>query len=273
MLLSNKQTLQAVILDWTGTVLDCGALGQAELIADIFTALGVSVFPSDVLPLSGLCLGEQIDKVCDTSRVSHAWRMQHGRTPDRADRKMLVEAAADQLAAHAKNHTRPIPGAVEAMQSIREAGLLIGACSEYPRQVTAAMAHEAGAQGCIPNALVSISDVSKGRPAPDMCLEAMRRLGVEDSGCAVKIGDSVNDVLEGVRAGAWVIGLTLSGCMAGLDEHALRNLGDTERALLHHQISREMLKAGAHYTAPDLLSCLPILEEIAENYTQGYGVQ
>lgn len=49
--------------------------------------------------------------------------------------------------------------------------------------------------------LVTADDVTKSRPAPDMILVAMEKLGISDPKEVVKIGDSIVDIEEGKSAG------------------------------------------------------------------------
>jgi HAD superfamily hydrolase (TIGR01509 family) len=53
-------------------------------------------------------------------------------------------------------------------------------------------------------ATVSSEEVQRGKPAPDVFLEAARRLGVEPSACAV-VEDSRNGILAGRAAGMRVV--------------------------------------------------------------------
>jgi len=54
-------------------------------------------------------------------------------------------------------------------------------------------------------------DAGRGRPAPDMVLAAMARLGVEDPGSVVVVGDTVSDLESGTAAGAGAVIGVLSG--------------------------------------------------------------
>ena len=58
-------------------------------------------------------------------------------------------------------------------------------------------------------AVVSVQDVANGKPAPDVFLEATRRLGVAAASCCV-IEDSVAGVQGARAAGMGVIGITTS---------------------------------------------------------------
>jgi HAD superfamily hydrolase (TIGR01509 family) len=77
------------------------------------------------------------------------------------------------------------------------------------------------------NAVVSASDVPHGKPAPDVFLEAARRLGVPAGSCCV-VEDSVAGVQAARAAGMGVIAITTS-----FAEVALREAG-AHRVVARH---------------------------------------
>lgn len=56
--------------------------------------------------------------------------------------------------------------------------------------------------------IVTVDDVSKGKPAPDVIYEACNQLTVDPKN-TVLIGDTINDVIAGTTAGCTVIGLNV----------------------------------------------------------------
>jgi phosphonatase-like hydrolase len=58
---------------------------------------------------------------------------------------------------------------------------------------------------------LSPADVGRGRPAPDMVLGAMARLGVADPSAVVVVGDTVSDLEAGMAAGAGAVVGVLTG--------------------------------------------------------------
>jgi phosphonatase-like hydrolase len=60
-------------------------------------------------------------------------------------------------------------------------------------------------------------DAGRGRPAPDMVLAAMARLGVEDPRAVAVVGDTVSDLESGTAAGAGAVIGVLSGAHAAAD--------------------------------------------------------
>lgn len=254
--------LQAVVFDWAGTTVDFGCQGPLHAFKDSFAAFGVQVTSDEAREPMGRDKREHVAALFAMPRIAMAWKIVHGKAPVPSDQDAVYALVEKNMQASVQRHCMPIPGTVEAVAVMRAHGLRIGSCTGYPRSVGEPLAQRAREFGYDPEVLVCATDVQKGRPAPDMCKEALRRLHVDNPARAVKIGDTVNDVLEGLRAGMWVVGITLSGSLAGLSMEEMNALPEEKREALHQRISRDLMRAGAHFTAPDVRSCLPLLEEI-----------
>jgi phosphoglycolate phosphatase-like HAD superfamily hydrolase len=82
------------------------------------------------------------------------------------------------------------------------------------------------------DASITSDEVSRGRPAPDMIQELMRRLGITDPARVAKVGDAPADLQEGTNARCgWVIGVTEgTHTRAQLElfphSHLVRNVGE-----------------------------------------------
>ncbi len=86
-----------------------------------------------------------------------------------------------------------LPGAVEAVRRTAES-FPLGLASSSNREVFEAVLDLAGIADCF-SATVSSEEVPRGKPAPDVYLEAARRLGVEPERCA-----AVEDSHAGIRS-------------------------------------------------------------------------
>jgi HAD superfamily hydrolase (TIGR01509 family) len=86
-----------------------------------------------------------------------------------------------------------LPGAVEAVRRTAES-FPLGLASSSNREVFAAVLDLAGIADCF-SATVSSEEVPRGKPAPDVYLEAARRLGVASEQCA-----AVEDSHAGIRS-------------------------------------------------------------------------
>jgi beta-phosphoglucomutase-like phosphatase (HAD superfamily) len=95
-----------------------------------------------------------------------------------------------------------VPGAVEAVARIAASFPSAIASSAHPAVIRAAL-RSVGLAECF-RVIVSADDVPAGKPAPDVYLEAARRLGVPPARCLV-VEDSLNGVLAGRAAGMTVV--------------------------------------------------------------------
>jgi HAD superfamily hydrolase (TIGR01509 family) len=95
-----------------------------------------------------------------------------------------------------------LPGAREAVRALA-ADWPLGLASSANRPIIDLVLDLAGLRACF-TATVSSEEVERGKPAPDVYLEAARRLGVSPSRCAA-VEDSANGIRSGVTAGMAVI--------------------------------------------------------------------
>jgi HAD superfamily hydrolase (TIGR01509 family) len=97
-----------------------------------------------------------------------------------------------------------IPGAVEAVRRCAERWPLAVASSSNPELIEVVL-DVAGLHEVIP-IVVSSQEVARGKPAPDVYLEAARRLGVDPHTCAA-VEDSHNGIRSAKSAGMRVIAI------------------------------------------------------------------
>jgi HAD superfamily hydrolase (TIGR01509 family) len=97
-----------------------------------------------------------------------------------------------------------LPGAVEAVERIA-ARWPVGLASSANREVIDAVLAASGLAGTF-GATVSGEEVARGKPAPDIYLEAARRLGVDPRRSAA-VEDSTNGLRSAAAAGMLVVAL------------------------------------------------------------------
>jgi HAD superfamily hydrolase (TIGR01509 family) len=117
--------------------------------------------------------------------------------------QMVQDEIVGRMAQYYGNgHVRILPGAQEALEFSFEKFTLGLASGSYRRLLEAAV-QGAGWTKFFAE-IVSSDDVPKGKPAPDVYLEIVRRLGVRMSETVV-VEDSANGILAGLAAGAKAI--------------------------------------------------------------------
>ncbi len=97
-----------------------------------------------------------------------------------------------------------LPGAVEAVRRVAQ-WRPVGLASSANREVIDAVLAESGLDGVF-GATVSGEEVARGKPAPDIYLEAARRLGVDATRSAA-VEDSTNGLRSAAAAGMLVVAL------------------------------------------------------------------
>lgn len=97
-----------------------------------------------------------------------------------------------------------IPGAVEAVLAVA-AHVPVGVASSSNRELIDVVLARAGLDDAV-RVSVSSEEVARGKPAPDVYLEAARRLGVDAASCAA-VEDSRNGILSAAAAEMTVVAI------------------------------------------------------------------
>jgi HAD superfamily hydrolase (TIGR01509 family) len=103
---------------------------------------------------------------------------------------------------------RPLPGAVEILRELREAGVVHGIATSGRRPEIDASLDAL----VVPDETVVVErgDVSRAKPEPDLFLACAERLGIAPDECYV-VGDAVWDLLAARRARMLSVGLLSGG--------------------------------------------------------------
>jgi phosphoglycolate phosphatase len=103
-----------------------------------------------------------------------------------------------------------VPGALDVLRALRARGVLVCLSTGFAPSTRDALLDALGWRGEVDLALSPV-DVGRGRPAPDLVLGAMERLGVGDPGAVAVAGDTVSDLEAGSAAGAAAVIGVLTG--------------------------------------------------------------
>ena len=104
----------------------------------------------------------------------------------------------------------PQDNAVELFSALKEKGILVVLNTGYNANTAESLVEKLGwHKGEHFDGLVTATDVSKNRPAPDMIIRAMEMFEITDPQEVLKVGDSTIDIEEGRNAGCkYNIGIT-----------------------------------------------------------------
>ncbi len=257
-------SLQAVILDWAGTVVDHGSRAPMGAFVRAFAEFGVTISIADARGPMGMAKRDHIRLVGQAPAVAAGWRQAHGRAMSEADIDAVMAVFEPMNVASVADHADFIPGALAALAEIRARGLRIGATTGYTRPIMDVLMPIAAAGGYTPDITVCAGDLPAGRPSPLMMWHAMAAMGVWPAETVVKVDDTPPGIGEGVAAGTWTVGLALSGNIAGLSAEELAALDEASRAAIRTRATAELMASGADEvidSLADLPSCLDRIEQ------------
>lgn len=253
--------VKAVVLDWAGTIVDHGSRAPMGAFVRAFAEFGVTISIADARGPMGMAKADHIRAV--GRAVNQAWHARHGRDFDERDVQAIFDVFEPMNIAAIQDHAALIPGAREAIEWCRARGLKIGTTTGYTRPIMAELVPLAAAQGVAPEVVVCAGDLAEGRPAPLQMWDVMARLGTWPAAAVVKLDDTPPGLGEARNAGAWAIGLALTGNIVGLSAEELAALPEAERAAQRARATAELTAGGAHLVI-DGIAELPAAIAIVE---------
>jgi len=104
-----------------------------------------------------------------------------------------------------KSHTKLLPGVIEGLKALKDAGIKLGVCSNKPAYFTRALLGMLEID-CYFDMVLGPDDVGTAKPDPAMVNKALERLGVSKDQ-ALYVGDMEVDIETGRQAGieTWVM--------------------------------------------------------------------
>ena len=131
-------------------------------------------------------------------------RYLHEEAEVRQDPEDINRAVVERMLEAYRTELPLLPGAVEAVRRTAES-FPLGLASSSNREVFEAVLDLAGIADCF-GATVSSEEVARGKPAPDVYLEAARRLGVGPE-CCTAVEDSHAGIRSAKSAGMRVVAI------------------------------------------------------------------
>lgn len=265
--------LQAVILDWAGTVVDFGSFAPTRIFVEAFAEFDIDISLRQARGPMGMGKWDHIRTLCDQPAVAEQFYKRFGRQPSDADVTAIYERFMPLQIAKVAEHSAPIPGALEAVAKLRECGLKIGSCSGYPKAVMEKVVDLAAAAGYRADHVVATDEVPKGRPSPAQALANVIALEIDDVAACVKVDDTEPGILEGRGAGMWTVALRFSGNFLGLNWEQFQALSEEQLAVERERIDSLFVASRPHYLIDTLADLPPIIEAINARLSRGESPQ
>ena len=262
--------LQAVIFDWAGTLVDFGSLAPTQIFVEAFTTFGIHITLTQARGPMGLSKWDHIHQLLQDESIAAQWLEKFGRAPANEDVDAIYARFMPMQIAKVGEFSAPIEGAVQTLQWLRANGLKVGSCSGYPREVLNQLLPQAEAADVKPDYVVAGDELEAGgRPGPFMALANVLALRIGDVRACVKVDDTVPGIEEGLNAGMWTVGLSLSGNEVGysVQEFAKADAAEVEARVAVAEA--KLKKAGAHYVVRSVADLPEVLKAIAADMRAG----
>ena len=255
--------IEAVILDWAGTVVDYGSVAPTTIFVEAFKqAFDFDISLAEARIPMGMGKWDHIRTLGSLEQVEQRWQQQFGSVMSDETVDQIYQTFMPLQKAKVAQHATPIDGALDTINWLKQQDIKIGSCSGYPREVMEILVPAAAEYGYQPDCWVASDDTIGSRPGPWMALENVQKLGINDVANCIKFDDSAPGITEGIRAGMWTVGIALTGNAVGLTEDEWLALTADEQFELKQKAYTELYAAGAHVVVDSLADAIPIVQEI-----------
>lgn len=263
------ERLAAVIFDWAGTMIDFGSRAPVIALVKLFAAAGIAVTEAEAREDMGRTKIDHIRAMLTQPRIARAWAGRHGVAPGEADVVRLFGAIGPMMREAAAECAELIPGAAEVAARLRQAGVRIGSCTGYSRDMMADILPRAAEQGYRPDLVVCAGETVEGRPSPLMVWKNLVELGAWPANACVKVDDAEVGIAEGRAAGVWTVGIAASGNAVGLSRAEFAALAPADRDSRIDQARQRLYDAGAHQVIDTIADLPAILPAFSPRWTLG----
>jgi HAD superfamily hydrolase (TIGR01509 family) len=188
--LAGMRSIRAVIFDMDGVIADSEPihiLAEKEL----FLPYDVLLSDEELHGFMGTGIESMLKKLVDAYAVQ-------------VNPIKLYEKHKANLLKRMQNGLLPIPGSLELIRRLADFGILLGLATSSFRDMVRLVLQKFGIENCF-HAVVTVDDISRSKPDPEIFLATADRLGVSPHGCLV-VEDSTNGVLAAKAAGMTCIG-------------------------------------------------------------------
>ena len=254
--------IECLILDWAGTAVDYGCFAPVDAFVKSFKAIGTSVTAEETRAHMGLTKIEEIRALFAIGHVKDEFKANHGRDYTEEDVQECYMEFQAALFGTLEEYSKPIPRVVETISALRKKGIKIGSTTGYTGKMMDVVIPAAAKHGYKVDCCVTSDNLPCGRPKPYMIYQNLCQLDIQSRRAAIKIGDTISDIKEGVNAGVWSVGVIIGSNELALTEDEVRNMPDSELRERMAAVRKRMYAAGADYVIdsfkelPDLIECI-----------------
>ena len=250
--MKNNNKLEAVIFDLSGTIIDFGSLATILAMKKAFLKKGMNI-DKDIIKLNmGIKKVDHIKKILKYSKIKKKWAKINKNNISRDDVRHISYYFDKYLRIEAKKKLNLIPNVKRIFNILKRHNIKIGATTGYSRNIVKIIKPFLKKNKILPTQIVTVDDVKKGRPHPDMCLRNFSKLKVNNPKACLKIDDSLSGIQEGNNAKMKTAGLIFTGIQLGLTYKKFKSKTIKQKRIIRKKITKVFKSGNADFILDDL---------------------
>ncbi len=255
--------IRAVIFDWTGTVIDYGSQAPVVALKRAFQKFGLIVGQQQIRQDLGLGQDIHIRRLMADSVLQQQWEASHKGLPISLGAELIYDQFVAEMRAVLPKYAQLRTGFSRLLSFLQNQGIRFATTTSYSSELLGEILPIVKESGFAPQVNITPGDVDGyGRPNPNMIQAAMAELGIHNARFVVKVGDTVNDILEGKAAGALTVGIVEGSNLIGLSKREFNACSLEEQNSLKNQAVQAFEAAGADYVVDDTKQLISLIKEL-----------
>ncbi|MDO5388636.1 MAG: HAD hydrolase-like protein, partial [Clostridia bacterium] len=170
--------IKAVILDWSGTLVDYGCMATEENYREIFQEYGIELTTKEIRTKMGIEKVDHIRSILESKRISELWLKNTGMEPNEGDVRELNRHFEYKIFEKVEKYSAPKEHVVKTLETLRDSGIKIGSTTSYSTEVMDFLTKLSAKNGIITDCWINSDQVKgQGRPNPFMIFKNMEKMG------------------------------------------------------------------------------------------------
>ena len=258
--------IEAVIFDWAGTTVDFGCFAPVQAFVSAFEKFGITPTIEEVRKPMGMLKRDHIKTMMNMERIHEEWIKVHGKDFTEKDIDEVYNYSEIAILKILDGFAEVKPYVLDVVKVLREKGIKIGSTTGYTDEMIEIVVPKAKENGyapdfwCSPNATENM-----GRPYPYMIFKNLQALKVTSVKNAVKVGDTVSDIKEGLAAGLFTIGVIEGSSLMALSEEEYNSLNEKEKKNACDKVRKVYEDCGADAVILNMSELPELLEQIKKS--------
>lgn len=272
-ILAGENTIKAIILDGSGTIVDPGVLAPTVAFMKVFEKMKVPISEKEAREPMGNHKKTHIRLITQNINVSERWCKIYNRFPNENDVEHMFELFKPTQLEVLDTYGKEIPGVYEVCKNLHKNNYKLGFTTGFTREMVTKIFKVNPHFEPLFTTTVAADEVTVARPAPYMIYKNLEKMGIFDSRRVIKIDDTEMGMMEGRYAGCWCVGLSKYSNLMGMtheDVTEFKKNHNSEYLKKKRLIEKKLFDAGAHYVIDDLMSFPEILQNIEKECEPTY---